>query len=425
MRLQSFFLDEKNKLFTLQLKQETPATPGQDEKQPFLIPVAVGLMDEKGNDLETHYDNEVAKTHILKLTQNEQSFVFENVENKPMLSLLRNFSAPVKTNINRSDNELAFAMAHDSDNFNRWEAGQQLATRIVFEAIDSIKSNKEILVPDYFLESYRKIIANQSIDKSLAARALTLPSHSYIAEMMDIVDVDAIHHARETINHNIAECLKDEWLSLYQNNTFEAFDLTPESMGRRFLKNQALGFLVQTGDDECVQLALNQFEMADNMTDQQAAFRALVHNTTSETESVISAFYMKWKHDPLVMDKWFMIQATASNANTLERVESLFDHDDFDIKNPNRVRSLLGAFCSGNPFCFHDVSGRGYSLLGKYINRLNEINPQIAARLTIPLTRWKRYDENRQSLMKAELDGLLKNPHLSRDVFELVSKSLK
>jgi len=417
--------DEVNKQYTIRLSQETPDTPEQNEKKPFLIPVAVGLMDDKGNDLVTDFDDEVAKTHVLKLSKNEESFVFENIENKPILSFLRNFSAPVKTKIDRSNDELAFAMAHDSDDFNRWDAGQQLSTRIIFDAMESIGDNKEVQVPEYFISSYQKILADKAIDKALVARALTLPSHSYIAEMMDVVDVDSIHLSRESINHEVAARLKENWLAVYHENKSDQFDLNPQSMGRRFLKNQALDFLVKTGDDDCVQLALNQFDIADNMTDQQAAFRALVHNVTSETEAAISAFYMRWKHDPLVMDKWFMIQATVAHENTLDRVEVLFDHDDFDIKNPNRVRSLLGAFCSANPYCFHEVSGRGYSLLGKYINRLNDINPQIAARLTIPLTRWKRYDDNRQSLMKSELESLLENPHLSRDVFELVSKSLK
>lgn len=417
--------DQNEKQYTIIIKQQTPVTPGQDEKEPFMIPIAIGLLDDKGNDLDFSYEDMTAKTHVLKMDQNEQSFVFEGIENKPVLSFLRGFSAPVKTSYTRPSEELAFCMAHDSDEFNRWEAGQQLATRLIFDAMDSIAINKDIHVPDYFVESYRKIISNTKLDKSLAARALTIPSHSYIAEMMGVIDVDSIHHARETINHHIAISLKDEWLAIYGGNQSEQFDLSTESMGRRFLKNKALNFLVQTGDDECVQLALKQFESADNMTDQQAAFSALVHNQTSETKSVINAFYTRWRHDPLVMDKWFMIQATASDKSTLDRVENLFEHDDFDIKNPNRVRSLLGAFCSANPVCFHDISGRGYMLLGKYIKRLNNINPQIAARLTIPLTRWKRYDEKRQLLMKAQLEELLKKSDLSRDVYELVSKSLK
>jgi len=420
---EDFSQDQKR--YTIKIKQQTPATPGQDEKQPFMIPVAVGLLDEDGNDLAFSYEGQAARTHVLKLSQDEQSFVFDGINRKPVLSLLRNFSAPVKTSHTRPDEELAFCMAHDSDEFNRWEAGQQLATRLIFGAIDSLAINKDVHVPDYFVESYRKIISDKDLDKSLAARALTIPSHSYIAEMMDIINVDAIHHARETINRHIAITLKQEWLTVYDQNRTEQFDLSSESIGRRFLKNKALSFLVQTGDDECIQLALKQFETADNMTDQQAAFQALVHNQTSETEAVISAFYTRWRHDSLVMDKWFMIQATASDKSTLARVENLFEHDDFDLKNPNRVRSLLGAFCSANPVCFHDVSGRGYMLLGKYIKRLNNINPQVAARLTIPLTRWKRYDNARQLLMKTELEALLKNPDLSRDVYELVSKSLK
>ena len=412
--------------YTLQLQQHTPATPGQADKQAFHIPVSMGLIDQDGNDMEVQLAGGArAPTHVLDFRQDKQAFVFNGVPHKPVASLFRGYSAPVKVKFERSDDELAFCMAHDSDEFNRWDAGQQLATRIILQLVTSVQAGEALELPGYFVEAFSKTLGDSSLDKSLLARALSLPSISYISERMDVADVHAIHAAREFIHRQLSQQCQQQWLDTYHANQSEAFSLTSEAMGRRFLKNLALSYLFYEDAEAHVSLALKQFESADNMTDQIAGFRVLVHNDTSQRRHVTEAFYRQWKQEHLVIDKWFTIQAMAVLDDTIDSVRGLFKHPDFDLKNPNRVRALLGAFCSANPVCFHDVSGAGYRLLGEYVERLNELNPQIAARLLSPMTRWHRFGAEAQAMMKAELERLSRLPQLSPDVYELVNKSLK
>ncbi len=413
--------------YTLTLSQATPATPEQATKLPFHIPVSVSLMDNNGSLMAVEYSNahqsQRGESFVLNLTKTEQQFVFNGVREKPVLSILKNYSAPVKLKYDRVDEELAFCMAHESDEFNRWDAGQQLATRIILELVKAIQQGQALTVPDYFIEACRTTLQNKTLDNALLARALALPSMSYIGEMMTTIDITAIYQAREFIHQRLAQRLQTDWLQAYKENDVQVFDLTPESMGKRFVRNLALFYLMyipEIGEP----LARTQFDTADNMTNQLAAFKMLVHHESAMSKEVIDAFYARWKQDSLVMDKWFTIQASAPGDSTLKRVEALFNHPDFDIKNPNRVRSLLGVFCSANPVCFHHHSGSGYKLLSQYIEKLDALNPQIASRLSIPLTRWKRYDKTRQRLMKAQLQRLLSLPNLSKDVTELVSKSL-
>ncbi|HHO58777.1 MAG TPA: aminopeptidase N, partial [Thiotrichales bacterium] len=417
--------DATAQLYRLTLSQHTPPTAKQENCQPFHIPVAMGLMDSSGALMTVNNEQQAqtGENFILDFTEQQQQFTFSGVTEKPVLSILRGYSAPVKLDFERSDDELAFCMAHESDDFNRWDAGQQLATRIILNLVEAIGQQQALTLPDYFVQACRTTLQNESLDNALLARALALPSLSYVGEMMDTIDVDAIHQAREFIHRQLAEQLQAQWLAVYENNAVATFDLSPASMGKRFLRNLALSYLMytpETGEP----LAHQQFKQADNMTDQLAAFKALVHHESVLSNEVIDDFYAQWRDDNLVMDKWFTVQASAPNASTLKRVEALFNHPDFDLKNPNRVRSLLGAFCSANPVCFHHHSGFGYALLGRYIEKLDPLNPQIAARLSIPLTRWKRYDDKRQQRMKDELQRLLALPALSKDVTELVSKSL-
>ncbi len=419
--------DSDSKTYFLTLTQSTPATAGQDNKLPFHIPVKVSLIDKDARLLALQtaagLDNNAMST-VLNLMEKQQRFEFFGIEDKPVLSILQGYSAPVKLKFERDDEELAFCMAHESDDFNRWEAGQQLSTRLILSMLGPINKGESLTLPDYYVDACRKTLKNHDLDKALIARALTLPSLTYIGEMLPVIDVDAIHRAREFIYSQLAVELKDDLLQVYQDNLQQKFSLSPASMAERFLRNQALSYLMYL-HDQGESLALQQYHAAENMTDQMAAFRSLVHHETAHSEQVISAFYQQWKDEQLVMDKWFTVQATAPHVSSIARVEKLFEHADFDIKNPNRVRSLLGAFCSANPVCFHDVGGFGYELLGRYIETLDEINPQIASRLCVPLTRWKRFNEVRQSLMKAQLQRLIVIPGLSSDVSELVEKSLK
>ena len=419
--------DADNKIYALELSQSTPATAGQDKKLPFHIPVKISLLDKNAEAIPLHAvtENETGGvSEVLNLVEEQQNFEFKNVEEKPVLSILQGYSAPVKLNFERDDEELAFCMAHENDDFNRWEAGQQLSSRLILSMIESINSGGTLELPDYYVDACKKTLLDTKLDKALIARALTLPSLTYIGEMLPIIDVDAIHQSREFIYSHLGQELKGYLLHVYQENSQQAFSLSPESMGKRFLRNQALAYLMYD-EEQGEKLALSQYRDADNMTDQIAAFKSLVHHEKASSAQVIEEFYQQWSKDHLVMDKWFTVQATVPHASSMARVEQLFEHTDFDIRNPNRVRSLLGAFCAANPVCFHDIGGFGYALLGRYIETLDAMNPQIASRLSVPLTRWKRYDVPRQKLMKAQLQRLISLPKLSNDVTELVEKSLK
>jgi aminopeptidase N len=415
--------DSDQKIYTLHLSQSTPETPGQTSKLPFHIPVKLSLMTQGAALMSLSAAREETST-VLDFTDQEQSFSFENISEKPVLSILQGFSAPVKLQYERDDEELAFCMAHESDDFNRWDAWQQLSTRLILSLVDSINNSGELSLPDYYIDACRKTLTNTSLDKALIARALTLPSLSYVGEMMSVIDVDAIHQAQEFIYRHLAQVLQHEFDACYQANKQTDYDLSPASMASRFLKNQSLAYLMYLGDAG-ESLANAQYSEATNMTDQMAAFKSLLHHEAASAEATTGAFYQQWQQEHLVIDKWFTVQATIPHPSAMARVERLFDHQDFDIKNPNRVRSLLGAFCAANPVCFHDVSGFGYELLGRYIEVLDAMNPQIASRLCVPLTRWKRYSENRQQMMKSQLQRLINLPGLSKDVSELVEKSLK
>jgi len=419
--------DAQSKKYILELSQKTSSTPGQDKKLPFHIPVKVSLMDKAAKPIALQMAGEshtTGESSVLNFVEQTQRFEFENINEKPVLSILQGYSAPVKLHFERDDEELAFCMAHEADDFNRWEAGQQLSSRLILSMVESIKKGESLTLPDYYVAACKKILLEKALDKALIARALTLPSLMYIGEMMPVIEVDEIHQAREFIYSQLAQKLKDDLLVVFQENSQQSFSLSPESMGKRFLRNQSLAYLLYL-DGQGEPLATSQFHEADNMTDQMAAFKSLVHHQTTSSDKVIDEFYQQWQHDNLVMDKWFSVQATVPHVSSIARVKKLFDHADFDIKNPNRVRSLLGVFCAANPLCFHEVSGFGYELLGQYIETLDAMNPQIASRLCVPLTRWKRYNEARQALMKRQLQRLISLPNLSNDVTELVEKSLK
>lgn len=412
--------DEDKKTFTISFLQDTPETPGQKEKLPFHVPIKFTLYDNKMKDIH--------QSGVLALTEDEQSFRFEGIDEKPVLSVFQGYSAPVKLKMDRGDEELAFSMANETDDFNRWEAGQQLSTRLILSMVDAINEGQDLILPDYYIDAYQNNLSNKKLDKALVSRAISLPSLSYIGEMLPVVDVDAIHKAREFIHSELAHKLKDDFLTIYNSNGQAEYSLSPDAMGKRSLRHQALSYLMYV-DGVGEGLAKSQYQSADNMTDQITAFRSMVHCKTTNASDVIDAFYQQWKNDNLVLDKWFTVQATNPNLLSSDlgesHVEQLFSHDDFDIKNPNRVRSLLGALCSANPVCFHDSSGFGYGLLGRYIEIIDALNPQIASRLSVPLTRWKRFNNHRQELMRAELQRLIALPKLSRDVSELVEKSLK
>ncbi len=401
--------NETAKTYTLTLKQHIPDTPGQTNKKPMHIPVAVGLIGPNGQDM--------IETEVLQIKEPEQTFTFKNIGAKPVPSILRNFSAPVKLTTDLTDADLRFLMIHDSDGFNRWEAGQTYALRALNQLIDTEK------LDDGLLDALESIL-DQAIqgkgDKALLARALGLPDIQIIAQTRDVVDPDAIYKAREHVRDAFAKRCEDKLMTVYKDNLESgAYSITPEAMARRSLRNTVLGYL----DDPAI--ASEQYKKVTNMTDRVAALSVLTDHEGEHKNAAFADFYQKFKNYPLVIDKWFSLQALCVNDNTIANIKTLSKHADFTLKNPNRVRSLYGAFAMNNPVGFHRADGSGYALLQDAVITLNGINPQIAARMLTPLREWRRYTQDRQSKMKNVLEEISKVEKLSPDVFEIVSKSLK
>ncbi|MFE8033902.1 aminopeptidase N [Thiohalocapsa marina] len=432
--------------YTLEIRQHTPATPGQADKQPLHIPFAVGLLDAQGRDLPLRLAGESAAseptaagvcTRMLELRAPVERFTFVGLAARPVPSLLRGFSAPVRLRYPYSDADLTFLMAHDSDGFNRWDAAQTLAQRLLLRMVEE----EALSVPDSFVEAFRQALKEAPVDASadtqadpaLLAEVLTLPSEGYLADQMDCVDVDGIHRARETLAATLGALLREDLLAVYERHWqpgAEAgdYDLSPAAAGRRALRNCVLGYLGQAPDAGIVALAQRQFDTANNMTDVIAALRVLLEMPVDVAgdagERALAAFYRRWSQEQLVLDKWFALQAQSSRPDTLARVKGLMKHPQFSLANPNRVRALIGAFASGNPLRFHAEDGAGYGFLADRILELDPLNPQIAARLLHPMTRWRRYDPGRQALMQRQLERILEVDGLSSDVYEVVSRSL-
>ncbi len=415
---------------TLTVAQHCPATPGQCEKRPMHIPLAVGMIGLAGEDLPLTLAGEPgpgATTRVLELREPRQVFRFTGVEARPVLSLLRNFSAPVTLDCDHSDQELRFLLAHDRDPFSRWEAGQRYATRLLLALVEDARAGRQLALAGGLVDAFGAVLADGRLtDKTYAAQLLTLPGEEYLAEQMAVIDPEAIHAARDFVRRELARALRGELLGVYRSNRDDdgPYRRTAEAAGRRRLRNVALSYLSALPDQSGHQLALNQYRGADNMTDALAGLRVLAHSENPYRHEVLDDFYARWRNDPLVLDKWFAIQATAPLPGTLDSVRALLDHPAFSIRNPNKVRAVIGAFASGNPVRFHAADGGGYVFLADQVLRLDAINPQVAARMAGALSRWRRYDGGRRELMRGQLQRILAAVSLSRDVYEVVGKSL-
>ena len=416
--------DATGRTYTLRVRQSCPPTPGQPDKLPFHVPFAVGLLGPDGSDLPLRLEGEAAAagtTRVLDIRESEQAFRFVDVPSRPVPSLLRGFSAPVKVHYEYGDEALTFLMAHDADGFNRWDAAQTLAQKVILARV----SDPEAAVPAGFVEAIRHALREPGADGALLAEMLTLPSESYLGDQMPEVDVDGIHRAREGVKTALAEALRDDFLCAYRAaQETGPHDLEPASIARRSLKNVALGYLMQLGDAEAVGLALEQYGAAHNMTDALAALALLADGDAPARDGVIADFRARWQHDPLVMDKWFGVQAMARRPDTLARVEQLMRDPAFSIRNPNKVRALIGTFCAANPVRFHAADGAGYAFLVDRVLELDPLNPQVAARLLRGMARWRRYGAARQALMRSQLERAAGAAGLSKDVYEIASKSL-
>ena len=455
--------------YTLRVRQSCPATPGQEHKQPFHIPLAVGLLDAEGQDMPLRLAGETTSiqgTRVLPIRNADETFIFIDVPHAPVPSLLRGFSAPVKIEIDLTDAERCFLMGHDSDAFNRWEAGQQLAIKILLQMINAERAGQPLVVDAAFIAAMGKSLHTEGshggrtenrscvfstsaisalvpdsalprpsmdshggrsdgLDQAMIAQVLTLPSESYLAEFMPVIDPQAIHNALHYMRRSLAQALSAAMFKVYEASLDTGpYNSDAQAMGRRSLKNVCLGYLMELEDPQFTQRCVQQFRNADNMTDTMAALHALVNTDGAERTAALAAFYEQWRDDALVMDKWLAIQATSRLPTTLDAVRALTTHPVFNVKNPNKVRALIGSFCHANPACFHAANGEGYRFIGDFIRTLDPINPQVAARLVAAFSLWRRYDPPRQAHMREQLQTMLDTPRLSRDVYEIVSKSL-
>ncbi|MGI9436770.1 MAG: aminopeptidase N [Geminicoccaceae bacterium] len=424
LRVQEHF-DPANGSFQLTFLQTPQTTPSQKNPAPQHIPVTVGLLDRDGSALPLRLEGEATAdgtSQVLELTKAETTFTFVGLDEKPVPSLLRGFSAPVILDDGADRERLRFLMAHDSDSFVRWEAGQTYATGLI---LDGIAEPQMLALDQGLADAFRAILGDSDLDHAFVAHAVTLPAESFVAQQMDPIDVDGIHETRRFLRRALGEMLEAEWLDLYQRlRTNEPYRFDGSSMGRRSLKNLALAYLMAAGSEPGQDLTLAQFEQGDNMTDVLAALAQLAESDHPKRDQALESFYDQWQDEPLVIDKWFMLQAIPQRRQALDDVQRLKTHPAFKMTNPNRVRSLIGAFAMGNPTGFHRNDGAGYRFVADQIIELDRLNPQIAARLLGVFGRWRRYDEARQVLMQTEIERILAQPDLSPNSFEVASKSL-
>lgn len=416
--------DAASATLTLKIHQTCPPTPGQPDKLPLHIPLAMGLIDQHGQPIPLQLEDEpepLGSSRILPLQDKVETYRFQRVPPGAVPSLLRGFSAPVKLHQTVSDQDLALLLAHDEDDFNRWEAGQRLATNILLRWIADADAQDTLRI---YLEAVGALFRNTRLAPAMLAELISLPGDSMLAELVDIVEVDKIHHARQRLRGAIAEQHAEQLLDAYQR--MDAAGKTPSAVkpvSARTLKNACLGYLVALPQEPYLELCWRQFQDSETMTDSQAALMLLADSDSPYRAQALETFYQRWQKDDLVVDKWFQAQVMAPHMGTLAVVQQLLEHPAFSITNPNKVRSVIGAFCQGNPLQFHQPDGSGYTFLAEQILRLDQINPQVTARLATPLTRWKKHEPGRRELMRLTLEKIAAN-NLSGNLNEIVGKTL-
>jgi len=420
--------DSANRKYALTLKQNLLPTPGQPEKEPMHIPVRMGLVAKGGRALPLTLEGENAigpEERVLELTKAEQRFVFVDVEEEPLLSIGRRFSAPVHFRVPMSVADRAALMSRDADPFNRWEAGQALATDALLEMAETAKSGIAPRADPVYVEAIGEVLARAEDDQAFAAEMLVPPSEGELALKMSPADPDAIHDAREALIRGITEKHRDAFEALYRKlESGDAFTPDAASAGGRRLRNVCLRFVTAEDTDSSARIADEHYRSAANMTDMIAGLAALSRLDWPEREAAFAHFHDRFANDLLVLDKWMTLQAGSPLPETIERVRSLMKHPSFDMKNPNRVRALVGAFAA-NHLRFHEANGAGYALVAQTIGELDAINPQVAARMaSAAFENWRRYDRGRQARMRGELEAILKKRELSSNLFEVTTKML-
>ena len=413
--------------YTIELTQSAPGNH-EGDFVPMLIPVRVGLMGPDGADLPmalTAGEANAPTERVLELSERNQSWTFHDLAAEPQASVLRDFSAPVILHQERDRQELAFALANDQDAFNRWEAGQDLFGGAILELAADVASGKELVLDPAVVEAFRAVLNDDALDGSIRSMMLILPGEMSLAQKMDVIDPDALFTARRFVRNTIAAALAGDLCTVHAAHLPKGpYQSTKPEIDRRRMANLCLAYLCAADGDAGAKLAKDQFDAADNMTDSEAALGCLVESDSPLGVEALAAFRSRWKDDPLVMDKWFRMQASSRQDGAVQRVRDLLADSAFNLSNPNRVRSVLHVFAAANHTGFHDKSGEGYALIADNLIELDKLNPQVAARLAGSFNSWKRYDEGRQGLMRAQLERISRVEGLSRNTGEIVGRAL-
>ena len=418
-------------------KQDEKTKQEEEQRLPLHIPIRLGLIDSNGHELPlcknsaTEWSvaplSETASgSQVFSLTEANMSLLIRNVAEPPTPSILRGFSAPVYLRFDYTEEMLAHLLAHDSDPFCRWEASQQLAMKTLLDGIVKHRSGLEILYSKALVKAFSQVMEEGDVDSAFGAEALTLPAEGYIAEQLDKVDPNAMHAVRLGLMRHLATRLKSQFEEGYRRYTVIG-EYSPDatSAGRRGLRNLCLSYLMELGDHTIRQLALAQVKTANNMTDSYAALKALADHKCTERDEALAYFYEKWQDEPLVIDKWFRVQVTSRLPRTLEEVKRLLQHPAYNNQNPNRVRALVGAFCSENHVHFHAADGSGYYFVAEQVCSLDTFNPQLASRIARAFDRWLKFDKTHKAHAKTALESIRNTPGLSKNTYEVVTRLLE
>ncbi len=421
--------DAADGTYTLTVSQSCPATPGQPEKKPLHIPLAMGLLGKNGAELPLTLAEEASQggtSRLIHLHKAEETFRFTGLEEEPTPALLRGFSAPVKLDYPYRHDQLALLMAHEPDPFCRWEAGQRMAVQVILGLSEDVQEGRVLTLDPAFAAAFRVSLVSSHPDQAFLAETLTLPAEKYLAELVPVVDPGALHTARQFVVRSLAAEFRKDFLAV-RSRCLSETPYAPDDgrSGARRLANLCLAYLMSTGGRSEIDLCLQQYRRADNMTDSIGALIPLVSCDCPERREALDDFYLRWQGDRLVVDKWFSLQSGSILPGTLDEIRSLVEHPAFELTNPNRFRSLVGAFSQGNQVHFHDPGGAGYRFLTDQLLRLIPVNPQVSARMLAPLTTWRRFESGRSALMRQELQRIQAVPDLPRDVYEVVTKSLE
>ena len=413
----------KTSQYELTIKQKAPGHIDKKDYKAMHIPMRMALFNEAGKQLSLDDTGSIEK--VLELKNYKHKFVFENISSKPIASLFRDFSAPVVIKFPRSNEELLKLMVFDTDPYNRWDVTQIMSNTIIMDAYEAISNGKDAICPDYYIEAMSHILTDNKTDPALLAEALSLPELRTLMTSMEDIKTDILHQAKEFIKKSVANALEIEFLSVYNQNFVEgAYKVESADVAKRSLKNTCLSYLMRTSNPDIQRLCKQQYDNANNMTDSFYALAMYVHHSAEGHNDMLMAFYNKWQNSALVLDKWFSLQATSPAFGTLDNVIKLLNHESFSMENPNKVRSLIGAFAAANLLHFHQNSGKGYTFLADQVIALNKLNPQIASRMVSYFNNWRKFDKPRRELIQQQLKRIHSTENLSPDVFEIVDKAL-